>query len=75
MTMAPPDSPVSEQEVPMIQVVGRIAGDKDDDGETGTKYLLHCGWTRKTYQVSSRGLKVIRAMDIKVLDDPNDYVL
>lgn len=64
---------IADQEQPIMRVVGRIAaGDEENDG-SGVKYLLHCGWSRKTFQVSNRGLKVIRGLDITILDEPDDY--
>lgn len=74
MPANPQRTELGEQEVPVVQVVGKIAADTPNDGQNA-KYLLHASWSRKTYQVSTRGLKVIRTMDIKVLDDPADYTV
>lgn len=75
MANTPKITEVADQEKPVVQVVGRIAAEEDENNGSGTKYLLHCGWTRKTYQVSNRGLKVIRGLDIQVLDEPSDYTI
>lgn len=75
MPASPKITEVADQEQPLVQVVGRIAAGDDENDGSGVKYLLHCGWTRKTYQVSNRGLKVIRGLDIKVLDEPGDYTI
>jgi hypothetical protein len=69
---------LADQDVPIIQVVGRIAGEAkltDDNGGTGTKYLVHVGWSKKTYQISARGVKLVRNLDIRVLDEPAEYTV
>lgn len=78
--MAPPrerdQRPLADQDVPVIQVVGRITSKKTDNGgdsETGVTFLVHTGWSRDLYQVSSRGMKVLRNLGIRVIDDPGEY--
>lgn len=66
---------IADQDQPVMQVVGRIAAGDDENDGTSAKFLLHCGWSRKTFQVSNRGLKVIRGLDIKVLDNPDEYTI
>lgn len=75
MPANPQRTDLEQQETPVVQVVGKISGDDPSANGSNAKYLLHTGWTRKTYQVSNRGLKVIRTMDIKVIDDPADYTV
>lgn len=75
MPGSPKITEVADQEQPIVQVVGRIAAETDESNGSGTKYLLHCGWSRKTFQVSNRGLKVLKSMDIRVIDEPNDYTI
>lgn len=74
--MAPPKaSGLAEQDIPVVQVIGRISAEGPESDGTGVKYLLHAGWSRKTYQVSNRGLKVLRTMDIAILDEPDEYTV
>jgi hypothetical protein len=75
--MTPPArTGLADQEPPIVQVVGRIAGAPvEDSGSIGNKYLVHVGWSKKTYQVSQRGLRLIRNLDIQVLDDPTEYTI
>jgi hypothetical protein len=65
-----------QQDQPVIKVVGKIGGSTaESDGSNGTKYLLHAAWNDKTYEVSARGLKVLRGMDIRVIDNPSEYTI
>jgi hypothetical protein len=79
--MTPParSGKLADQDVPLIQVVGRIAGEAqvgdDETVNTGTKYLVHVGWSKKTYQISQRGIKLVRNLDIRVLDEPSEYTV
>lgn len=74
--MTPPKaSSLAEQDMPVVQVIGRISAEGPESDGAGVKYLLHAGWSRKTYQVSNRGLKVLRTMDITVLDEPDEYTV
>lgn len=67
---------LADQDTPVIQVIGRITGTGAEDAggtSTGTKFLVHVGWSRKTYQLSVRGLKVLKGLDVNVLDEPSEY--
>ena len=68
--------PLPQQPVPVMRVVGRIGGggrESGDIAEAGVKYLLHAGWTDLTYQVSARGLKLLRGVDVQIIDEPETY--
>lgn len=67
---------VQEQPIPSVRVVGRISPEAESsDGQAGTKFLIHTGWSRKTYQLSVRGMKVLRTLDINVIDEPAEYTI
>ena len=64
--------------VPSVNVIGRIStGGKESaaEGGPGTTFLIHTDWSRDTYQVSQRGLKVVRTLGIRVVDDPSAYTV
>lgn len=63
------------QPIPLVRVVGRISPEAEASDGAGTKFLIHTGWSRKTYQLSVRGMKVLRTMDLNVEDEPDNYTI
>lgn len=47
---------------PVVHVIGQSSRDGI------TRYLVRTAWTSRTYEVSSRGLQVLRSLDLNVLE-------
>lgn len=58
---------------PAVKVIGRIAGRTGDAEDSGSKILVHTGWSDKTHELSPRGLKVLRSIGIEIVDNPAEY--
>lgn len=69
-------SSLGKQDTPVIQVIGKISGeDEQINGSTGAKFLVHTAWSSNTFQVSGRGLKVLRNLAIRIIDEPGEYTI